>query len=62
MFKKGGGEKESERLGVPLLGIIPISQEVMEATDAGLPIVFDSPESVVSKIFREIADRIVQVL
>ena len=62
LFKKGGGEKESERLGVPLLGIIPISQEIMKATDAGLPIVFDSPESVVSKIYREIGDRIIQAL
>ena len=62
LFKKGGGEKESERLGVPLLGIIPFSQEVMKATDAGLPIVFDSPESVVSKIYREIGDRIIQAL
>ena len=62
LFKKGGGEKESVRLGVPLLGIMPISQEVMKATDAGLPIVFDSPESVVSKIYREIGDRIIQAL
>jgi len=62
LFKKGGGEKESERLGVPLLGVIPISQEIMKATDAGLPIVFDSPESVVSKIYREIGDRIIQAL
>jgi len=62
LFKKGGGEKESERLGVPLLGIIPISLEIMKATDAGLPIVFDSPESVVSKIYREIGDRIIQAL
>ncbi len=62
LFKKGGGEKESVRLGVPLLGIIPISQEVMKATDAGLPIVFDSPESVVSKIYREIGDHIIQAL
>ena len=62
LFKKGGGEKESERLCVPMLGIIPFSQEVMKATDAGLPIVFDSPESVVSKIYREIGDRIIQAL
>ena len=29
LFKTGGGEKESERLGVPLLGKIPISETIM---------------------------------
>ena len=37
IFKKDGGQKESERLGVPLLGKIPLSKEIMNATDSGIP-------------------------
>ena len=60
LFKIGGGAKESQRLGVPLLGTIPISREIMEATDAGVPIVFQKPNSFVSKIYRDIAERIME--
>ena len=35
LFKTGGGKKESERLGVPLLGKIPISEQIMSSTDLG---------------------------
>ncbi len=35
IFKRGGGEAESKRLGVPLLGVIPISGEIVDSTDSG---------------------------
>ena len=60
LFKTGGGAKESQRLGVPLLGTIPISREIMEATDDGVPIVFQKPNSFVSKIYRDIVERIME--
>ena len=56
LFKTGGGKKESERLGVPLLGQIPISSLIMTATDEGTPIVEKEPESSVSRIYRTIAE------
>ena len=52
LFKRGGGQSESERLKVPLLGEIPLAQEIMEATDAGEPIVSKAPEAYVSKIYK----------
>lgn len=58
LFKSGGGLKESKRLDVPLLGQIPISIEMMHATDKGEPIILSEPNNVVSKLFREIADKI----
>ena len=58
LFKTGGGEKESQRLGVPLLGKIPLSQTIMESTDAGLPITFSLPDTPVSKIFSHIVSQI----
>ena len=43
IFKRGGGEAESKRLGVPLLGVIPISAEIVDSTDLGEPIVLSNP-------------------
>jgi len=62
LFKSGGGAKESERLGVPLLGKIPISLEIMSATDGGKPIILSNPQSTVSEIFRDIAVNILSQL
>ena len=58
LFKSGGGLKESKRLDVPLLGQIPISIEMMHATDKGEPIILSEPNNAVSKLFRNIADKI----
>jgi len=59
IFKTGGGEAESKRLGVPLLGVIPISSEVVESTDIGEPIVLSNPELSVSKEYNSIADKMI---
>ena len=58
LFKKGGGKLESERLKVPLLGELPISQDIMEATDSGKPIIEHEPESQIALSFKEIAEKI----
>ena len=58
LFKKGGGEKESERLGVPLLGKIPLSEEIMSSTDAGTPLAAKEPVSSLGKIYLEIAEKL----
>lgn len=58
LFKTGGGEQESQRLGVPLLGKIPFSHTIMDATDAGTPISFNLPENAGTKIFSQIVKQI----
>ena len=56
IFGKGGGEHEAKRLGVPLLGQIPIEMTVRESGDLGCPIALKDPaQSASSKVFREIA-------
>jgi ATP-binding protein involved in chromosome partitioning len=56
IFGKGGGEQEAKRLGVPLLGQIPIEMTVRESGDVGCPIALKDPaQSASSKVFREIA-------
>ena len=59
IFKKGGGISESNRLGVPLLGEIAISKDLMTTTDSGDPIVQSAPDSPISVVFMTIAERIV---
>lgn len=39
IFGEGGGAREADRLGVPLLGKVPIDIPTREASDAGLPVV-----------------------
>ena len=58
LFKSGGGLKESKRLDMPLLGKIPISIEMMHATDKGEPIILSQPNNSVSNIFRDIVNKI----
>ena len=62
LFKQGGGTIESDRLGVPLLGKIPIAKEIMEATDIGTPIVYKNPESSISKTYVSIVDSILSII
>jgi len=62
LFKKGGGKTESDRLGVPLLGQIPISQDIMETTDSGSPIVNSHPDSHIGVIYKDIAKKIIDLL
>src|SRR5215218_5172575 len=49
IFGEGGGAREAERLGVPLLGQIPIDIPTREAGDRGCPNVLAEPKSPVSE-------------
>ena len=62
IFGSGGGAREAERLGVPLLGEIPIDIPTREAGDRGVPIVAADPESPVSQAFIAAAARICSTL
>ncbi len=58
IFGRSGGEQLAERLGVPLLGRIPIAPEVRAAGDLGRPIVVDDPDSLVARAFLVTAERV----
>ena len=60
IFGEGGGEREAQRLGVPLLGKVPIEMSVREAGDAGTPVALQDPASSASSAaFRDIAKAVV---
>jgi ATP-binding protein involved in chromosome partitioning len=62
IFRRGGGQKESERLGIPLLGRIPLESAVCDAGDAGVPVVVGAPDSRAGQEFRQVAAAVVDVL
>ncbi|MED5554341.1 MAG: Mrp/NBP35 family ATP-binding protein [Candidatus Neomarinimicrobiota bacterium] len=62
LFKKGGGETESKRLNIPLLGQIPISNDIVISTDNGTPIVHKTPDHKTSNIYYSIIDQILTIL
>lgn len=56
IFGRGGGQREADRLGVPLLGEIPIDVATREAGDTGMPIVARAKDGAVGREFRKIAE------
>ncbi len=55
VFGHGGVASEAEKLGVPLLGEIPLHLDIRVAADEGAPIVVSKPESAQAEAFRSIA-------
>lgn len=55
IFGSGGGRTEADRLGVPLLGQIPITVEIRRGGDHGVPIMAAAPDSDAGKAFLQAA-------
>ncbi|MGK0187827.1 MAG: ATP-binding protein involved in chromosome partitioning [Verrucomicrobiales bacterium] len=59
IFGSGGGQQEADRIGVPLLGQIPIDIATREGGDNGTPIALQSVETnEISASFASIADKV----
>lgn len=63
LFGDGGGVREAERLGVPVLGQIPIDPATREHGDNGKPIATANPDdSKVAAAFHNVADHILSAI
>jgi ATP-binding protein involved in chromosome partitioning len=62
LFGEGGGRALADRLGVPLLGQIPLDEPLRIASDAGRPLVLDHPDSSSATAIAEIAAALPQAL
>jgi ATP-binding protein involved in chromosome partitioning len=62
IFGAGGGQELADRIGVPLLGRVPLVPELREGSDTGRPIVTASPESEAAAAFDEVARAIIEDL
>lgn len=58
IFKKGGGEKMAEEMGVPFLGAIPIDPNMVECGDSGKHFAEAYKESEAAKSFEQIVDKL----
>ena len=61
IFGQGGGQKLSEEFGLPLLGKIPLDLELGKGGDAGVPLMVSASESDTGRIFKSIAEQIIEV-
>ncbi|RFC33770.1 MAG: NUBPL iron-transfer P-loop NTPase, partial [Candidatus Nitrotoga sp. MKT] len=62
VFKKGGGERVANELGVPFIGAIPLDSEITICADKGNPVVLAYPESPSTKAFMAVAERCARFL
>ena len=62
VFGEGGGRALADRLGVPLLGEIPLDEPLRIASDAGRPLVLEDPEAASARAIAEIAAALPQTL
>jgi ATP-binding protein involved in chromosome partitioning len=58
LFGAGGGEELATRLGVPLIGQVPLVPELRAGADAGSPIVASDPDGEAAGVFARIAEAI----
>ena len=62
LFKSGGGEVTAQNMEIPFLGTLPYDPEVVEASDAGTPIVTKDKNNEFSKALDTIIAKIVKQL
>ncbi|MDX6766094.1 MAG: Mrp/NBP35 family ATP-binding protein [Candidatus Methylacidiphilales bacterium] len=62
LFGEEGGKREAARLGVPLLGEIPIDIDTRKGGDTGRPVVLSGEGSLVAKAFRQAAEKLAGLL
>ncbi|CAK8571810.1 unnamed protein product [Lathyrus sativus] len=62
IFGKGGAHSTASEMGLEFLGEIPLEVGIREACDQGHPIVLAAPDSVVSRAYGNIAEKVVQKL
>ncbi len=62
IFSHGGGKAEAAKLGVPLLGEIPLDIKIRETSDTGHPIVLNDPEGPHARAYRDIATAVWQAV
>jgi ATP-binding protein involved in chromosome partitioning len=59
IFGEGGGQLLADELEVPLLGKVPLSEELREGADSGVPLVLSDPDSPAAVAIRDAARGIV---
>ncbi|XP_062149402.1 iron-sulfur protein required for NADH dehydrogenase, mitochondrial [Alnus glutinosa] len=62
IFGKEGTRKTAAELGLDLVGEIPLEIEIRKGGDEGVPIVISAPDSVVSRAYGDLAQKVIDRL
>ena len=60
IFGEGGVERTAKEFNKNFLGKIPLSQDLRNSADQGEPLTHSNPSHEVSKIFKDIAEKVKQ--
>ena len=60
IFGDGGVEKTAKEFEKKFLGQVPINTELRQSADLGLPLTYKKPDHEISKIFTDIANKVIQ--
>ncbi|HKI48417.1 MAG TPA: Mrp/NBP35 family ATP-binding protein [Desulfobacteria bacterium] len=58
IFQSGAGRQLAEKFKVPVLGEIPLIQDVVSSGDSGMPITLSQPDSPASQAYRHLAGQV----
>ena len=59
IFSNGGVRKEAKNFNIPFLGELPLDKDLRIQSDEGKPSCIHSPNSSISKIYLEMANKII---
>ena len=59
IFGEGGGQQLADELDVPLIGKVPLSEELREHADSGAPLALEDPDAPAAQAIRDAARGIV---
>ncbi|XP_016577431.1 iron-sulfur protein NUBPL isoform X1 [Capsicum annuum] len=59
IFGQGGARKTAEEMGMKFLGEIPLEVEIRSGSDEGVPIVMSKPDSAISQVYGDVAEKVV---
>ncbi|NMX23189.1 Mrp/NBP35 family ATP-binding protein [Dissulfurirhabdus thermomarina] len=59
VFKRGGGERLAEELGVPFLGRVPVDPRIVTTGDAGKPMMAAYPNSHTAEAMGKVVQRVI---
>jgi ATP-binding protein involved in chromosome partitioning len=62
IFGHGGARQVAENMGAPFLGEIPLLPRIREMSDAGTPVMIESPDGPEAKAFLAIAEKVAVML
>lgn len=62
IFSHGGAQQEAKKIDIPFLGEIPLALPIRQQSDAGTPITVTEPNSKISEIYQNIAQKVIDNL